>query len=384
MSEPFIRDYLDKIFLLEERVGAKVGYQSFHPFSLSLALRDPLALNKAAREIADFVGIKDLVVIAPTVHREDRAGHIDLGSTRDALFIEIADDLLNFPLCVLATLAHELSHRYLQVHGISCGSGPEFHYHNEILTDVTAVFLGLGKLMLNGCTEEKTRQEEKNGQVQTVTQVKTVGYLEPEQFTFVYLLVCAMRSIPPEEYESGLLPGVIGRVRECRAKYANDFFSEHFHGDTIWDELRARSDLAKSDATNKLNLLARRLRQLEEGYLATASNFLTKAQAKVAKSGAQFLPLPYDRALKFLLAVKTNQEISQASGDMARRSYETERHIKLLTDLLGVVDGSPKEEFKSQRPTGEQGEDKAKRKLLDSLRNWFQRRKSKPRRLPSI
>jgi hypothetical protein len=367
MSEPLIRDYLDKILLLEERVGAKVSYQSLQPFSLSLVLRDPLALNDTARKIVDFVGIKDLVIIAPTVHKEDRAGHIDLGDTRAAVFIEIADDLLDFPLCVLATLAHEVSHRYLQVHGISCGTGPEFHYHNEILTDVTAVFLGLGKLMLNGCHEERAHQERKNGHVQTVTQVRTVGYLEPEQFTFVYLLVCAMRNIPPEEYESGLLPLAIGRVRECRSTYADGFFSESFHRDNIWDELQERRNQMKFDATTKLNL-AHRLRQFEEGYFATASTFLTNTQAKVAGSGPHFPPIPYDPALRFLVAVKANLEISRAINDIAHCSDETEQHIKLLTQLLAMVEGK----------------DKGKRNFLESWRNWFQRRNSKPRKFPSI
>lgn len=329
-----------------------------------MALRDPLALNNAARKIADFVGIKDLVIIAPTIHREDRAGHIDLGNTRDAVFIEIADDLPNFPLTVLATLAHELSHRYLQVRGISCGSGPEFHYHNEILTDVTAVFLGLGKLMLNGCTEEKAHQETKNGHVKTVTQVRTVGYLEPEQFTFVYLLVCAMRNISPEEYESGLLPVAIARVRECRCTYADGFFSQSFHRDSVWDELQKRRDQMKSDAANKLNLLACRIGELERRYLAPASTFLAKNQAKVAASGPHFPPIPYDPALKFLLAVKAKLELSQAIDDIVRCSDETERHIKLLTQLVAMVEGK----------------DKAKRKLLDSWSNWFQRRNSKPRK----
>ena len=45
----------------------------------------------------------------------------------EGVFIEVADDLLDFPACVLATLAHEISHRYLHVQGLSCGIGPEFY-----------------------------------------------------------------------------------------------------------------------------------------------------------------------------------------------------------------------------------------------------------------
>lgn len=370
MSEPVIRDYLDKILLLEDRVGAKVGYHSFHPFSLPFAFRDPLALNNAARKIADFVGIKELVIVATTTHDHDRAGQIDLGNTRDAVFIEVAENIVDFPLCVVATMAHEISHRYLQVHGISCGAGPEFHYHNEILTDITAVFLGLGKPMLNGCTGERSYQQTRDGHVQTVTESRMVGYLDAEQLTFVYLLVCAMRKISPHEYEDALTREALNRLRECSSRYADGFFSEHFHQDGIWGELQSKSELMKSDARNKLNLLARKLNELEKGYLAHASNFLTKTTAKVETSGPQFPPIPYDPALKFILAVKGNLELSQAINDVVGCSNEAEGHIKMLTQLLTFADG------KSAGVSAEVSRDaKTSKSRMDSWRKWLQRRR---------
>ena len=45
----------------------------------------------------------------------------------------------------MGTLAHEISHKYLQINNITCGYGPAFNYHNEILTDITAVYLGFWK-----------------------------------------------------------------------------------------------------------------------------------------------------------------------------------------------------------------------------------------------
>jgi hypothetical protein len=221
-NQPLIPDYLEKLLLLESTMGARVGYQLFAPPS-RFNPRDTLALNRTAKDLANFVGVNDLLTVAATAHSENCAGHIDLGSTKDGVFIEVAADLLDFPECVLATLAHEISHRYLHAHGLSCGTGPEFHYHNEILTDITAVFLGLGKLMLNGCVAERSYRESKNGRQQVTTQSRTVGYLEPGQLTFVYLFVCAMRDISSEEYERWLVPTAVNRVRECHDNCEGQF-----------------------------------------------------------------------------------------------------------------------------------------------------------------
>jgi hypothetical protein len=48
-------------------------------------------------------------------------------------------------------LAHEVTHSFLYSGGVSLEDPKE----NELLTDLTAVFVGLGKLMLNGYSDER-------------------------------------------------------------------------------------------------------------------------------------------------------------------------------------------------------------------------------------
>ena len=338
MSEPFVGDYLNKLLLLEDKVGAKVGYQSFEPH-LRLGLHfdpsNPVTLNLVARDMAHFVGIQDLVTVAITAHPKECAGHIDLGDTNDGVFIEIASDLLDFPQCVLATLAHELSHLFLHSHRISCGSGPEFHYHNEVLTDITAVFLGLGKLMLNGCAGERISRTPS----QVVTHSRTVGYLKPGQLTLVYLLVCAMRGIPSVDYERWLVPIAIDRVRECRDKYNRHFFDANFHKDTIGDEFQAQIDRAASECTNKLNTLESEMRQLEQGYLSRTSLFLRNSRGKVAALRPPAKPNSHDPAMKFLLAVTASLESSQSVSDLSSCLQDADKYTQKVSDLLSVADG---------------------------------------------
>jgi hypothetical protein len=356
VSEHLANDYLEKLLLLEGRVGSRVGYQMFEPPS-DFDSADLLALNRIARVIADSVGVKDRLTVTPTVHPKDCAGHIDLGDTAEGVFIEVAEDLLEFPDCVLATLAHEISHRYLHLHGVSCGTGPAFHYHNEILTDITAVFLGLGKLMLNGCTGQREFRSTSG----VVTHTRTVGYLDRQQLTFVYLLVCEMRNILTEEYEEGLLPIAVDGIRQCRNQYSLRFFSANFRGDGFLEELQIKLDRTKSDVSTTLNLLEQKLYEINEGYLSRVLDFLGKARTQVASSDPHSQPISYDPALKFLLAVRLNLEISKAIADLNCRIGEAEQHTNLLCELVAVADGKARAKF---RP-------------MDRWKNWLRHKSTK-------
>lgn len=330
-------DYIEKLLLLERAVGAKIGYQLFVP-PTRFNPRDPVMLSQMARDIGHFVGVKDPLVVAATAHEQSCAGHIDLGDTSTGVFIEVADDLLDFPACVLATLAHEVSHRYLNVHRVACGNGPEFHYHNEILTDIAAVFLGLGTLMLNGCTAERIYEQTTNGSRQVVTKKRTVSYLEPEQLTFVYVTVCSMRGIPPQEYEQWLVATAIDRLRECHRKYAGQFFSADFRSDTICSELQERVDRAIADCTSSVNQLEGELHRLQYGYLSKIAGLLANARDLAEALKRPSIPdISYDRALNFLLAIKMSVHTSRAIHELRTRVEDAKHHTKVLSNVLAIV-----------------------------------------------
>jgi hypothetical protein len=131
----------------------------------------------------------------------------------------------------------------------------------------------------------------------------------------------------------------------------------NFREDAIWDELQARLDLAKSESTNTLDVLEGELRNVERGYLARTSDFLSKARTAVAAIRPRTQPISYDPALRFLLAAKANLEVSQVIDDLRRCSGDAERHTRLLSDLLAVADGKA-----TTLPN-----------TTNSRRSWFQR-----------
>src|SRR3989442_1554225 len=134
------------VILLEHRTGARVSYRPLPP--LRQSLHDIIGIQAAAKHIAEFVGLTGLTfVVGVAKQKLNVGGHIDLKSSGPDVFVEIDSDTLSFSDAVAATLCHEICHKWLQVNGISC----PVEIENEILTDITTVFLGLGKIMLNGC-----------------------------------------------------------------------------------------------------------------------------------------------------------------------------------------------------------------------------------------
>jgi hypothetical protein len=181
-SDLYIDDYLDKILLLEKRIGAKTSYKILEPFPVDT--EDSLSIQKAAKTIANFVGLNNLVFIVAIINQEfNVGGHIELNNNAKEVFIEISPKILKSQDAVLAVLAHEITHKYMQINAISCGTGPLHEYENEILTDITSIFLGLGKLMLNGCETVKEREHS------NYTVRFQIGSLVKKKIAFVYRLI---------------------------------------------------------------------------------------------------------------------------------------------------------------------------------------------------
>ena len=230
-SDLYIDDYLDKIFLLEKSIGAKTTYKILEPFPVDT--EDSLSIQKAAKTIADFVGLNNLVfIVAKTKQKSNVGGYIELNNNENEVFIEISDNISKSQNAVLAVLAHEITHKYMQINAISCGTGPLLEYENEILTDITSIFLGFGKLMLNGYEIVKESVNIVNYTRETIK----IGYLNKKQIAFVYRLICAMRKIPKNDMLSGLSSEAISEISDCYC-YEEYYFNQEFHNNKFQNEL---------------------------------------------------------------------------------------------------------------------------------------------------
>jgi hypothetical protein len=66
MAEVFTDDYIAKRFLLERAVGDKVSYRILDPFYIGTESADAYVdIQKAAKRIAEFVGLSGLTIPPP-------------------------------------------------------------------------------------------------------------------------------------------------------------------------------------------------------------------------------------------------------------------------------------------------------------------------------
>ncbi len=327
MSELFIEDYIDKLIMLEERLGDRTSYEMLQPFSLDG--RDPIAIQRAARRIAEFIGLHGLVFIVATAKQQEGVGgHVELEDRQREVFVEISDDTAIFPAAFLATLAHEITHKYLHLNRISAGSGPIHQYHNEVLTDVAAVFLGLGKLILNGCEVRSTRQEVRRDGTYLVTDQLSTGYLDREQLAFVYRLVCAMRGILYVDMISSLSGEAILAIQACNS-YQSDYFNEELHT----GEYRAGLlDALKQDAQTlqrEVKQLDRHLRFVRQISIPKTEGLVEVKREKISyllrDVAAMAETETFDPCLRFLHTIALRETIAQTRG-------KTEKDISDVID----------------------------------------------------
>lgn len=211
-SSFFTRDCLAKLELLDQSVGAKTRHDMMEPDVLDAG--DILTIQQAAKAITDFVGLREArPIVAIAAQKDGVGGHVSLNHDRE-FYIEISRDTLAFREAALATLAHEVTHKYLYENGITCGTGPVKEYENEVLTDIAAVFLGLGKLLLNGCA---ARGPADTGYLFDES-ILNSGYLNRQQLAYVYCVVCAMHGITRRNAERNLCKEALAAVRECRIR----------------------------------------------------------------------------------------------------------------------------------------------------------------------
>ena len=342
-AKPFIGDYLSKIILLEKQIGAKVGYKSLEPFWVpGTQLGDILKLQGVAKEIADFVGLGGFTfVVSTTKQRKNVAGCVELNYSGNNVFVEISEDMRNFEDTIVATLAHEITHKYMQINGISAGAGLAHEYENEVLTDITGVFLGLGKLMLNGTEEEKTHREEKIDGTNYVTETRRCGYLSRQQLAFVYRLICAMRGISKRDMLSNLSPASKNAVLFCGREY-QDYFAPKFQTDNFRHELVNTAMKGIRKAVGELDRANEILGSIQEACLHRTKAFLQAKHEKITALQNDLESLKqddiYDPCLKFLSSIQLKERAIQIRNDAQNQNLDTAKVIKKLEKLKAKIE----------------------------------------------
>lgn len=131
---------------------------------------------------------------------EGTAGHICLNNNPDRkVYITLSNGKDVQRDSQLATLAHEICHKLLYAHNCYF---PLMGDYNETLTDIATIYVGFGKLTINGC-EIQTYETDGFG-TRTKTTTHYTGYLGVRDYISAYKTVCLVNNIPQSDYEYGL------------------------------------------------------------------------------------------------------------------------------------------------------------------------------------
>jgi hypothetical protein len=329
MPDRFVEAFVEKLILLEGVKSAPASAHLLDPFNTQF--QDVLSMQAAAKELAKFIGLDGFTfLVAIAKQKINTGGHIDLSTRGKEVFIEIDKDVVKFPEPIWATLCHELCHKWLQVHSL-----PSAHIEieNEILTDIATVYLGMGKIMLNGCESERQWNETVSGGTRTHKEAISVGYLKRDQLAFVYRLTCSMRNIPKSDQLRGLNHKARQAIQACDQSFGYHY-DDKFHDTRTVDGFV--HDFYDRLITTQHNFaeLNKHAAYIRASFCDTSENFFISGHRRIEalRQKASDTPISGETTstLRFLKGIQKKHVIDRLSVDMHTLQQE-------LSEALGTA-----------------------------------------------
>jgi len=329
---------IDKIIFLEKYIGEKVSKSIIEPFYVPP--NDIISIQNAAKKICEFLGLQNMIFIVTIAKQSyQTAGHVELNNSH-TIFIELDSDVANNSESILHVLSHEITHKYLHYNGIKAQQGKIYEQENEILTDLTAIYIGLGKLILNG-SEYKSEQViyDKNN-MKTQTSIHKYGYLSREKYEYAYLLVCRMRNIPFELCKLGLKYISGDSLKLYEQNYEDKYLTKSLSSSSKKMEINERtnniikkSQMALMELEKRLNLLRMftddRLLFLENSH-KFIKDFMNNAKTFIEKNKD-------NPNINFLSGAKFNEEHKNLDDKLIDIKIDTERMFKKIEELINLL-----------------------------------------------
>lgn len=182
---PNMRRIKESIKALYKHLSSE-GIQSFsRSISPQQILINPkedsvIATHQLASLIVNHLMLPDGSILVNYRKSLEHAGQVELTPENEYL-VEINARYKDSYRDVIAILSHEITHVFLYRAKLFF---PD-QYDNEILTDTTSVYLGVGWLSLNAFRLTETRESNSYGQSYVRYQEQRLGYLTPEEFGYV-------------------------------------------------------------------------------------------------------------------------------------------------------------------------------------------------------
>lgn len=131
-------------------------------------------LNQEAKRMMDYVGLSSYVPKCNfCILADGTGGNTKCCNSNIEVEINVSSKYQNNLEATLAILAHEICHKYLYVYGLY----NPIEVINEIFTDLCTMYVGFGKIIINGYITERKTEVRTERYVQTSVDTNYLGYL---------------------------------------------------------------------------------------------------------------------------------------------------------------------------------------------------------------
>lgn len=322
--EDFVDAVVSHIARCDEALSGTWPKRLFEAGSFPNCL-DAVYVQKLARSMACFINMPYYTfLVSPDCHNERASGRIEWpNSGSNVAYISLSPELYRYPQSLIKVLAHEIAHQYMRCFGLEY---PNERF-NEEMTDVTSVYLGFGKYILNGDSYTKG-----NSRI-------VLGYLSDTEFAFVYDLMCKLRGISGDEVVKGLSPYAMSSLRNARLTYREI-------------NLIVRSSLldyagavkTQCDHEDLLYSLLERLKVVDSSFWLNNQDRLLDIRKSAVSDHAKLRSI-HERVVKCISSGVARSPVPYASEkELAGLLYAIAQRIKSLESLIEAVSLSIKDD----------------------------------------
>jgi len=165
-------------------------------------------LDRLVRRLMQYAGLRELDATVGTYVEMDAAGRSasqDHVPSTSGLFMGIDGGRCLFAFneqapadaeFMAGVMCHEVAHAYREFHGLARSAIRE---EEELLTDLTAVYLGFGILAANNSFRYRTAGWNAGAWATFSSSVQATGYLPSQAFAFVLAIQMVARGLGPDE-----------------------------------------------------------------------------------------------------------------------------------------------------------------------------------------
>lgn len=204
-ADPIIKKILETLVTLEKAAGVRAHYRILDPPPLSNT--DEHNLQTVARVLGDWMGLRNAMFDIKLVDHQDPPRLFRTDPDREEFEMEIPSRALASPETAIAAITRQVARAYL-INSNIAASSVDVERTSGSMADITTIFLGMGKLILNSPAA---------GQV--MPGHTTAGGAEnlplsPDYLAFAHRLVCSMRGLDWAQHAGGLSKQAIENLRK--------------------------------------------------------------------------------------------------------------------------------------------------------------------------